>query len=182
MIEWLKNYSGISSTNEVNTERAELQFLRKEMVKYNKSYKGNDTHAATDDESEEDDEEYDKFEAELKEKKAKNAAKGQRTSVSAEAYGNFNKKKEFIPRVIEKTEDQKQRIIDTLAKSFLFNTLQPKEKETVLMAFEEKRFKNGDEVIREGDQGEILFLIESGYYECFKKFVSKFVNYKSQTK
>lgn len=173
MIEWLKNYSGVSSNSEVNMERAELQFLRKEMVKYNRSYKGNDTHAATDDESEEvDDEAYDKFEAELKEKKAKNAAKGQRVSVSAEVYGNFNKKKDFVPRVIAKSEEQKERIINTLAKSFLFNTLQEKEKETVILAFEEKRFINGDEVIRQGDQGDILYLIESGYYECYKQFVS----------
>lgn len=172
MIEWLKNYSGVSSNIGINTERAELQFLRKEMVKYNKAYK-DETHAGTDDEaSDENNEETDKFEEELKSKKAKILNKGQRASVSAEAYGNFNKKKDFIPRVIAKTPEQKERISQILANSILFNTLQEKEKETVLLAFEEVYFKNGETVIKQGDQGDILYLIETGYYECFKQFVN----------
>ena len=32
-----------------------------------------------------------------------------RRSVSAEAYGRFNKKEDFVARVIQKSEDQKQR-------------------------------------------------------------------------
>jgi hypothetical protein len=53
-----------------------------------------------------------------------------RTSVSAEAYGQFNKKevdyytnitlKNFIARIIEKSEEQKDRIIKRLMQSFMF--------------------------------------------------------------
>lgn len=173
MIEWLQNYSGVSNHNEVNTERAELQYLRKEMVKHKYNYKDPDTHthAATDDESDDEDEDYDKFEEELRLKKENNAKKGGRASVSAEAYGSFNKKKDFVPRVINKSQEQKERITKTLEKSILFNTLSEKEKETVLLAFEEKKLINGEKVINQGDQGDILYLIESGYYECFKQFV-----------
>lgn len=178
MIEWLQNYSGINSNKAINSERAELQFLRKEMQKYGKTYKDADTHAATDDgtnssdeEDDNDDEENDKFEEELRQRKLKNASKGQRSSVSAEAYGNFNKKKEFVPRIIDKNDEQKERILAIMAKSFLFNLLADKERNTVLLAFEEVKFNNGDVVIKQGDQGDILYLIETGYYECYKKFV-----------
>lgn len=170
MIEWLQNYSGVKNTNSVNAERAELQFLRKEMVKHNKTYK-DETHAATDDDESENSEENDKFEEELRMKKANNAQKQQRVSVSAEAYGIFNTKKEYVPRIIAKSHDQKERIVKTLEKSFLFSVLSPKDKETVIMAFEEKKYLKEQIVIQQGDQGDILFLIESGYYECFKQYV-----------
>jgi cAMP-dependent protein kinase regulator len=171
MIEWLQNYSGTGVNSSVNTERAELQFLRKEMIKYNKSYK-DETHAQTDDETDDDDEEVDKFEEELNQKKQLNAKKGQRASVSAEAYGNFNKKKDYVPREIQKNSEQLERITYTLEKSFLFNTLDTKEKNTVILAFEERKLQNGECVIKQGDQGDTLYLIEKGYYECFKQFVS----------
>lgn len=169
MIDWLQNFSGIGNISEVNTERAELHFLRKEMKKYAKRFKTEED--ANHSEQSNDEEEDDQFEEELQQRKAKVLTKGQRVSVSAEVYGSFNKKKEFVARVIPKSNEQKQRISETLAKSILFNTLEDKEKETVLMAFSEQRFQNGDVVINQGDQGDVLFLIESGYFECFKKFV-----------
>lgn len=171
MIDWLQNFSGIGNISEVNTERAELHFLRKEMKKYTKRYKTEEDvhHSEQSNDEEEDD---DGFEEELQQRKAKVLTKGQRVSVSAEVYGNFNKKKDFQARVIPKSDDQKHRISETLAKSILFNTLEDKEKETVLMAFSEQKFKNGDVVITQGNQGDVLFLIETGYFECFKKFVS----------
>ncbi len=98
------------------------------------------------------------------------AGRGQRASVSAEAYGQFNMKGDFKARVIEKTEEQRQRILSRVMQSFLFNSLEDKELETVLLAFEEKRFKKGDHVIDQGDHGEILFLIESGTLNCYKVF------------
>jgi cAMP-dependent protein kinase regulator len=141
------------------------------MIKYNKSYK-DETHAQTDDETDED-EEVDKFEQELKQRKLQNAKKGQRASVSAEAYGNFNKKKEYVPREIPKNREQLERITCILENSFLFNTLDEKEKNTVILAFEERKLANNECVIKQGDQGDTLYLIEKGYYECYKQFVSK---------
>jgi len=53
--------------------------------------------------------------------------KTMRESVSAEAYGSFNKKEDWIPVVIQKSEDQKARIVDKLSKSFMFQALESKE-------------------------------------------------------
>jgi cAMP-dependent protein kinase regulator len=95
--------------------------------------------------------------------------RSQRSSVSAEVYGIFNKKEAFVPRVIAKTEDQKARIISKVTQSFLFNSLEEKELNTVIDAFEEKIYKEGDAVITQGDQGDVLYLIESGKLDCFKE-------------
>lgn len=64
----------------------------------------------------------------------------QRSSVSAEAYGNFNKKGNFKARVIPKSEEQKRRIQERLSKAFMFQALDEKESEIVINAMEEKKF------------------------------------------
>merc|ERR550514_1745119 len=55
------------------------------------------------------------------------AQKGPRASVSAEAYGQWNQKKEFTPPVYPKSDDQKARIRSVLTNSFLFQSLDDKE-------------------------------------------------------
>lgn len=82
----------------------------------------------------------------------------------------FNKRESFVARVIEKTPEQKERIINKVTQSFLFNSLEEKELNLVIDAFEEKHFKEGDTVIEQGDHGDVLFLIEKGTLDCFKTF------------
>jgi hypothetical protein len=67
--------------------------------------------------------------------------KQQRYAVSAEAYGAHNKKSDYVPKVIEKDDDQKLRIRNKLEKAFMFQHLDEKEKEIVVNAMEEKIFK-----------------------------------------
>lgn len=64
-----------------------------------------------------------------------------RTSVSAEVYGMYNKKSAFVARVVPKTEDQKERIMKRLSQAFMFQALDEKEKEIVVNAMDEKKFK-----------------------------------------
>lgn len=56
--------------------------------------------------------------------------------------------------------------------SFLFNTLEDKDFNSVLNAMEEKRFKSGENVILQGEAGDVLYLIYQGHLDCFKVFVS----------
>ena len=65
-----------------------------------------------------------------------------RSSVSAEAYGQFNKKGLFKARVIKKVPDQIKRIRERLEKSFMFQCLDEKESEIVINAMEEKKYKS----------------------------------------
>lgn len=64
----------------------------------------------------------------------------QRQSVSAEAYGKFNKKENFKPKIILKSEDQKARIKQRMSQAFMFSVLDDKEKEIIIYAMEEKKF------------------------------------------
>ncbi len=92
------------------------------------------------------------------------------TGVSAEAYGEFNKKEDFVARKIPKTDEQIQRIKSSVIHSFLFNNLEPKDLEIVIGAMEEKMFKPGEDVIIQGDRGDCLYFVESGNLECYKQF------------
>ena len=64
-----------------------------------------------------------------------------RSSVSAEAYGMFHKKGAYTPKVVPKTQEQKERIIKRLGQAFMFSALDEKEKDIVVNAMEEKLFK-----------------------------------------
>lgn len=115
-------------------------------------------------ESEEDDDVPDMDELAKKNKKA-----SQRISVSAEAYGKFNKKSEYEPKVIEKTEETQKRIRARLDEAFMFAALDEKEKGIVIGAMEEVSFKEGDTVIKQGADGDVLYTVDSGSLKCFKR-------------
>lgn len=66
---------------------------------------------------------------------------GYRVSVSAEAYGAFNKKEDYVPKVIPKSEDQVNRLKSRMEQSFMFAALEDKEQKIVIDSFEEKTFK-----------------------------------------
>ena len=93
-----------------------------------------------------------------------------RAGVSAEVYGEFNKKEDFVARNIPKTDEQIQRIKSSVIHSFLFSNLEPKDLEIVIRAMDEKRFKPGEDVITQGDKGDCLYFVESGNLECYKQF------------
>jgi cAMP-dependent protein kinase regulator len=103
-----------------------------------------------------------------------------RVSVSAEVYGQWNKKEDFKPRVIEKSEDTKNkyfpvhklsRLKSILGMSFMFNSLEQKDRDVVIMAMEEVKRNKGDNVIIQGEDGGDLYVVESGILKCTKIFV-----------
>ena len=94
-----------------------------------------------------------------------------RRSVSAEAYGNWNKKQAFVPTVIAKTSEQKDRIRTKLQKLFIFSALSAKDVEVIIDAMEERKFSQGHIVIGQGDEGNELYVVESGQLTCVKQFV-----------
>mmetsp|Transcript_61346 Transcript_61346/g.146123 ORF Transcript_61346/g.146123 Transcript_61346/m.146123 type:complete len:408 (+) Transcript_61346:94-1317(+) len=91
-----------------------------------------------------------------------------RQSVSAEAYGQWNQKKAFTPPCYTKSEEQKERLSQTLLKSFMFQSLEPADMNTITNALVEKTFAAGEKVITEGENGNYLFVIESGSLDCIK--------------
>lgn len=54
----------------------------------------------------------------------------------------------------------------------MFSALNPEELNIVLDAMQEVKKKAGEVIIREGDDGDNLFVVESGTLDCTKVFVS----------
>eukprot|EP01071_Lankesteria_metandrocarpae_P009554 Lankesteria_metandrocarpae@DN5216_c0_g2_i1.p1 len=100
-------------------------------------------------------------------------SKKQRHSVSAEVYGEFNKKVDFTPPVYTKSDDQKLRIRGAIGKGFMFNCLDERDLRTVLDAFLEQKISAGETIIRQGDDGDRLYLIEEGELNVTKLFAGE---------
>jgi len=122
--------------------------------------KGGDETEEEDDEDDEPPEGFFKSEAQL--------TKG-RASVSAEAYGEWNTKKAFVAPVITKTDEQKDRLRQVLQKSFLFETLETNDLTVVIGAMSEVNAAPSENIINQGDQGDFLFVIETGKLDCIIK-------------
>lgn len=77
----------------------------------------------------------------LKDRKLEIGKSTTRSGVSAEAYGNFNKKENWTPKVILKSESTKRVILKRLSNSFLFKTLGEDDQNIIVNAMEEMRFR-----------------------------------------
>ena len=168
MIQWLQKKYNLSSSD--ISPKNELEFLRKKVQDYRKKYHKEDKEmeVSSDSDSELDEEEQKRIDEEMRKRQQKK--KGMRTSVSAEVYGIHNVKKPYVPRVIPKTNEQKERIKDKCMQSFIFNSLEDKELKTVIDSFEEKRYTAGQNVITQGEEGDVLYLVDSGELDCEKVF------------
>jgi wobble nucleotide-excising tRNase len=124
--------------NEIN----ELRNLEKK-VAYLKEKLG-DTGSQTESEGSEDEE------VDIVQPKKKNINK-QRQGVSAEVYGNFNKKGDFKPKVIAKSADTINKLRARLLQAFMFSALDEDELKIVVDAIEEIRGAPNDVIIKEGD-------------------------------
>eukprot|EP00401_Gymnodinium_catenatum_P007895 CAMPEP_0117514072 /NCGR_PEP_ID=MMETSP0784-20121206/29882_1 /TAXON_ID=39447 /ORGANISM="" /LENGTH=313 /DNA_ID=CAMNT_0005309859 /DNA_START=41 /DNA_END=982 /DNA_ORIENTATION=+ len=89
-----------------------------------------------------------------------------RGSVSAEAYGEWNKTIAFDLPVIPKTEEQTERLTVCLNDCFLFSCLEPSSMAAVIGAMEELHISRLQRVITQGEQGECLYVVEKGSFSC----------------
>lgn len=179
MYTWLLNYS-----NKMSKERLELESLRAKIkeIKQKEQSQSNslitnvkNNNSAENEEknqnySSESDEEENLAFNKIEERRKKLVEKGQRSGISAEAFGKFNKKKSFKQRIILKTESQKEKIKNKCLTCFLFKNFDDTEIERIVDACEEKKFKKNDYVIKQGDNGDNLYIIDSGELICEKVF------------
>ena len=85
-----------------------------------------------------------------------------RQGISAEVYGVFNKKQEFVPKVISKDSKTKASIKELLKKSVLFGQLADEDMSVVLDAMTVEEKSKDSYVIKEGEEGEVLYIVGSG--------------------
>ncbi|MCQ2819885.1 MAG: cyclic nucleotide-binding domain-containing protein [archaeon] len=174
MIDFLKKEGNYTSSGLTQEEKEELERLRREVQKYremdeNHGNKEGSEKSESSEDNDNDEEENDaEFEAKLKKKIQKGPNK--RAGVSAEVYGEYNKKEDFKARVIPKSEEQIQKIKTRILSSFLFSSLDKKDLEIVIGAMEEKNYQPGEFVIKQGDDGDCLYIVETGELDCTKTF------------
>lgn len=90
-------------------------------------------------------------------------------SVSAEVFGKFNLQKEYTPPVHKKTPQQIEAIKNKMSGNFMFNSLNPKDKKAILDAVKAVQKKKGEVIIKQGDDGDNFYILESGALDCFKQ-------------
>lgn len=154
--------------SEIRQLQEEIAILSKQVQTAHGDEKAKPSAGREGQDASEEDEEDDE-EEEIKPPPASYLQKGARTSVSAEAYGQWNQMKEFVPPVHPKSEEQESRIKFVLQKSFLFNTLDKKSVDVIVGAMLERKVEAAERIIQEGDDGNVMFLIESGTFNCIKK-------------
>ncbi|CAI2371039.1 unnamed protein product [Moneuplotes crassus] len=159
--------------NENEYLQAKLSRLEGNTIQYEEDKESKqDTHRKhypDDSETESSDEEEEDSVAPLPQPK-KGVDRKPRTSVSAEAFGVWNKKSDFKPVVVPKNESTKDKIRSRLSQSFLFNSLDEKEFEIVIDAMTEVKLNPGECIIKEGDDGDYLYVVETGQLQCSKIF------------
>ena len=146
--------------NEIN----ELKNLNKQLEYYKDLLNEHPESQHTESEEDEDDEVVEEVQP-----KKKNIKK-QRAGVSAEVYGEFNKKGDFVPKVIEKSQETKDKLTARLMQAFMFTALDEKEFKIVVDAIEEVSGKPGEPIIKEGDEGDCMYVLEKGSLDCTKVF------------
>jgi len=103
-----------------------------------------------------------------------------RTSVSAEVFGKYHAKEEFKPKVINKSSEVKAKIEERLRSAFMFMSLEDHDLRVVIDAMDERVVQPKEFVIKEGDPGDVLYIVETGDLNCTKvidgeeKFLKKY--------
>ena len=179
MIEFFQRECGYTSSGLTIAEKKELEDLRVQIKNYRQIdaqlnnaqiVKEEEKENASDSDDNEDQDIMPEEELIQKVKTIEKKPPGGRCSVSAEAYGDFNKKKEFKPRVIPKTPEQINRIKTRILTSFIFSNVEKNELDVIISAMEEKRFQPLDIVITQGENGDCLYVVEEGELDCYKSF------------
>lgn len=178
MIKWLSEHAKTPAAaaltegvNDLSNLKAELLKLREEVTQLEAEASENGGSAQQNKSQQADESEEEEEDDDADDMAPPPAAylKKERTSVSAEAYGVWNVQKSFTPPVHPKSDEQKDRIKAVLQKSFLFSALDSKDFDIVIGAMVEKVCEKDTRIIEQGDDGDCLFVVESGQMNCYKK-------------
>ncbi len=89
-------------------------------------------------------------------------------AISAEVMGTIGKRESYNFKNIPKSEEAEALIRPLIQGSVLFQNVDEKDEQILINAMEEAEFQSGDEVIKEGDKGDELYVVESGVFDCSK--------------
>jgi cAMP-dependent protein kinase regulator len=111
-------------------------------------------------------------EAEAEERKKMAAAKGRKKENIMGVGASEEDIKNYKPPSFEKSEESKAKIAETLKKNEKMSVLGigklPEASfNEIVMAFEQKVVKESEDVIRQGEQGDAMYIVESGNFDIF---------------
>jgi len=89
-------------------------------------------------------------------------------SVSAEVFGRYHQQEAFVAKKIEKSLECRVKIRLLLQNEMLFQNLDDKDLEVVIDAIESCKVNKGETIIKEGEPGQCLYIVESGELSCHK--------------
>ena len=92
------------------------------------------------------------------------SAMSRRASVSAEP---IDVDSDDPPPVYPKTPEQLRSIKASIANNFVFRDLDQEQETGVLHAMKEIHVKKGEVIIRQGDEGDYCYVVESGVFHCY---------------
>mmetsp|Transcript_120973 Transcript_120973/g.287375 ORF Transcript_120973/g.287375 Transcript_120973/m.287375 type:complete len:391 (+) Transcript_120973:68-1240(+) len=162
MIKWLSQNSKTPAAAALTEGVNVLSELKVEMEKLQAEVQGLEQQVACKEEKEETDDEEEEIAP-----PASYFTTGPRASVSAEAYGQWNPERVFVPPVFAKTEEQKTRLANILKECFLFASIDSHDMAILIDAMQEKVVEQGTRLINQGDDGDCLYVIEEGQMNCF---------------
>ena len=93
-------------------------------------------------------------------------AQRSRISVSAEVFGKYNLKEEYKPKLIAKIQEVIEIIKKRLYQTFMFMNLDDKGLQEVINAIDSKKTAAKEFIIKEGEPGEELYIVEAGEMNC----------------
>ena len=164
--DYLENRPEYKKTRLTNKEKQELISLRTQVNEYRKVISKLKKESGEKDSDSSFEEIIEtQYKAQRSMKKRVTSIAG-RKGISAESYGQFNKKEQFKPKFVKKDEQVTAKIKSRILQSFLFNGLENADINIVIGAMEEKKFKEGDIVIKQGDNGDCIYIVESGELDC----------------
>jgi cAMP-dependent protein kinase regulator len=77
--------------------------------------------------------------------------------------------------VIPKTPAQESDIRRAVSNNFLFTSLDPEQMQIVVDAMFEKQFNPGDNIISQGDDGDLFYVLDKGECDCYVRKVTSCV-------
>ncbi|SCU81450.1 LANO_0B03136g1_1 [Lachancea nothofagi CBS 11611] len=90
-----------------------------------------------------------------------------RTSVSGETMQPDNLDNWTPENFCEKSGPQLDRLEKAIGRNFLFNKLDSESKRLVIDSLEEKAVKQGQEIIKQGDEGDYFYIVEKGTVDFY---------------
>eukprot|EP00604_Paraphysomonas_vestita_P004029 CAMPEP_0174824050 /NCGR_PEP_ID=MMETSP1107-20130205/30127_1 /TAXON_ID=36770 /ORGANISM="Paraphysomonas vestita, Strain GFlagA" /LENGTH=456 /DNA_ID=CAMNT_0016049263 /DNA_START=490 /DNA_END=1857 /DNA_ORIENTATION=+ len=107
----------------------------------------------------------------IESKPVRHAMSKAKRKIISEAWGDEKNGDDFDfnANATPKTPEQMERIAQMVKANFMFQSLSAQQKDQIFQVMTYRKVKAGDTIIREGDKGDEMYIIDSGEFEVLKR-------------